>query len=227
MLEAEWAWTQEIGDVCDLTEACIKNSLVSGDIQKEQRVLGKGIPAYEERLRCLEDAAGLKPWTRMTYADAVAELDKYHVSQQHPPFRFAPKWGHPLQSEHERWLSEVLIQGPVFVMDYPSLLKPFYMRTNDDSQTVACFDLLVPHVGELAGGSLREERLGLLRSRMGGLGLDPDGEEYRWYLELRRFGSAPHAGFGMGFERLVSWVSGIENIRECIAMPRWTKRMLL
>jgi len=124
-------------------------------------------------------------------------------------------------------LSEVLVKGPVFVTDYPSALKPFYMRMNDDERTVACFDLLVPSVGELVGGSLREERLEHLQQRMVSHGLDPAGEEYSWYVDLRRYGSAPHGGFGLGFERLVSWVSGIENVRECIAMPRWAKRMLL
>ncbi|KIJ61659.1 hypothetical protein HYDPIDRAFT_136994 [Hydnomerulius pinastri MD-312] len=227
MLEAEMAWTREVGDVCGLVEACVKDALGAGT--EERALLVKGVAGYEERLKGLETASRPEPWTRITYTQAVAELEKYHASLEtrSHPFRFKPKWGRGLQSEHEKWLSEELVKGPVFVTDYPSSLKPFYMRTNDDEQTVACFDLLVPHVGELVGGSLREERLDALKNRMSAHGLDLEGEDYGWYADLRRFGSAPHGGFGMGFERLVSWVSGIENVRECIAMPRWAKRMLL
>lgn len=227
MLEAEWAWTRDVGDVCGVVEACVKDALGAGS--EEQVFLAKGVGQAEGRLKILEAAASSEPWTRMTYAQAIQELEKYMAlpESRARPFTFQPKWGHALQSEHERWLSEALVGGPVFVTDYPSALKPFYMRVNDDEQTVACFDLLVPHVGELVGGSLREERLDALKTRMLAHGLDTEGEEYGWYLDLRRFGSAPHGGFGMGFERLVSWVSGIENVRECIAMPRWAKRMLL
>ena len=227
MLEAEWAWTKEVGDVCGLVEACVKDALGSG--REERALLAKGITEQQERAKSLETAAASDLWARMTYTEAISELEQYHASaaSRARPFAFEPKWGHALQSEHERWLSEVLIKGPVFVTDYPSTLKPFYMRMNDDEKTVACFDLLVPFVGELVGGSLREERLEPLQQRMTSHGLDPAGEEYGWYVDLRRYGSAPHGGFGMGLERLVSWASGIENVRECIAMPRWAKRMLL
>ncbi|KAI6043965.1 hypothetical protein EDC04DRAFT_2646421 [Pisolithus marmoratus] len=203
MLEAEWTWTREINDVCQLVEACLKDALVLGIDEQERR-----------RLRGLEDAASSKPWVRLTYTEAISELEKYAASAglKASTFQFQPRWGHALQSEHERWLSEVLVKGPVFVTDYPSSLKPFYMRMNDDRQV---------------SGSLREERLDALRSRMSALGMNTEGEEYKWYLDLRRFGSAPHGGFGLGFERLVSWVSGIENVRECVAMPRWARRMLL
>ncbi|KAG6336386.1 hypothetical protein ID866_2706 [Astraeus odoratus] len=229
MLEAEWAWTRDVDDVCGLVKACIKDALTLGNNEEERRALVKGVPGYAERLHHLEDAASPKPWPRMTYTEAVKELERYSSSSESKahPFQYEPKWGHALQSEHERWLSEVLVGGPVFVTDYPTSLKPFYMRSNDDGETVACFDLLVPHVGELVGGSLREERMDLLRSRMKAAGLDTEGDEYAWYLDLRRFGGAPHGGFGLGFERLVSWVSGIDNVRECVAMPRWAKRMLL
>ncbi|KAI6124560.1 hypothetical protein EDD16DRAFT_1691267 [Pisolithus croceorrhizus] len=213
----------EVNDVCRLVEACLKDALILGIDEEERRVLAKGVPDYEQRLRCLEDAASSKPWVRLTYTEAISQLEKYAASTGAK----ASTGGRALQSEHERWLSEVLVKGPVFVTDYPSSLKPFYMRMNDDGRSVACFDLLVPYVGELVGGSLREERLDALRSRMSALGMDTEGEEYKWYLDLRRFGSAPHGGFGLGFERLVSWVSGIENVRECIAMPRWARRMLL
>ncbi|KAI5996294.1 hypothetical protein EDD15DRAFT_2387293 [Pisolithus albus] len=220
-------WMLEAG--VDLVEACLKDALILGIDEEERRVLAKGVPDYEQRLRCIEDAAKSKPWARLTYTEAISELEKYAAltGPKASTFEFQPVWGRALQSEHERWLSEVLVKGPVFVTDYPSSLKPFYMRMNDDGRSVACFDLLVPYVGELAGGSLREERFDALHSRMSSLGMDTEGEEYRWYLDLRRFGSAPHGGFGLGFERLVSWASGVENVRECIAMPRWARRMLL
>jgi len=160
------------------------------------------------------------PWARITYTDAIHELQKSGAQ-----FDFAPRWGSPLQSEHERWLADSFARGPIFVTDYPAATKPFYMRQNDDGKTVACFDLLVPHVGELVGGSLREERSTLLEAAIKRQGLDKDA--YRWYTELRKFGGAPHGGYGMGFERLISWLGGIENVRECIPMPRWSGRMLL
>ncbi|KAH7926152.1 asparaginyl-tRNA synthetase [Leucogyrophana mollusca] len=216
MLEAEWAFTRSVDDVCDLVEACLKGVLA-------RITPDSSLPWSDGRLRSLLNAGQYDAWARMTYTDAVAELERHHASSR--AFEFEPKWGRSLQSEHERWLSESFIGGPVFVTDYPASLKPFYMRLNDDRKTVACFDLLIPHVGELVGGSLREERLDYLVASMKTHGLDE--EEYKWYTDLRRFGSAPHGGFGMGFERLVSWLSGIENVRECIAMPRWAKRMLL
>ncbi|KAH0826658.1 hypothetical protein J3R83DRAFT_5044 [Lanmaoa asiatica] len=227
LFSRKWAWTKEVGDVCGLVEACVKDALGSG--RDERALLAKGIAGQEEKAKSLETAAAPEPWARMTYTKAISELEKYHASaaSRARPFTFAPKWGHGLQSEHEKWLSEVLVEGPVFITDYPRTLKPFYMRMNDDERTVACFDLLVPFVGELVGGSLREERLEPLQQCMTSHGLDPAGEEYGWYVDLRRYGSVPHGGFGMGLERLVSWVSGIENVRECIAMPRWAKRMLL
>jgi len=142
-------------------------------------------------------------------------------------------------------LAETHVGGPVFVTNYPVGLKPFYMRVSEDGKTVACFDLLVPRIGELVGGSVREERLDVLTKRMRDHGLlhenctgDEDvtansGEDltndstYKWYADLRRYGGAPHGGFGLGFERLVSWVSGIDNVKECIGMPRWTGRMVM
>lgn len=160
---------------------------------------------------------------RLTYTDAISELEKAQaVTRQ---FEFTPSWGKALQSEHERWIAEHLADGPVFVTDYPASLKPFYMRLNNDGKTVACFDLLVPHLGELVGGSLREERLGLLEEALEKQQLSK--ADYGWYLDIRKYGGAPHGGFGLGFERLVSWMSGIDNVRECIPMPRWAGRMLL
>ncbi|KAH9483840.1 Asparagine--tRNA ligase [Psilocybe cubensis] len=219
MLEAEWAFPADNGvhGVCDLTEALLKETTAPLLDSPDLRVLWKDGDAH--KLKTLSDAVNSeKPWARMSYSEAIEELSKIHPSQN---FVHTPVWGHALQSEHERWLAETLVGGPVFVTDYPASLKPFYMRLNSDERTVACFDLLVPHVGELIGGSVREERVELLSKKME----DVPGSE--WYLDLRKYGGAPHAGFGMGFERLISWVSGVDNIRECIPMPRWAGRMLL
>jgi asparaginyl-tRNA synthetase len=212
MLEAEWAFTQSINDVCQLVEGAIKEVIQRGD--KDMSV----------RSTLLDPFCSDRPWTRMSYTDAITQLNKYHGSSA-KKFTFPPAWGQSLQSEHERWLADELVCGPVFVTDYPASLKPFYMRLNDDERTVECFDLLIPRVGELAGGSLREERLGHLERALDVHGLNK--EEYGWYLDLRKYGGAPHGGFGLGFERLIGWLSGIDNVRECIPMPRWAGRMLL
>lgn len=220
MLEAEWAFTRDIDDVCRVVEGAIKKVLQDGS--PETPILWKD--SSDVRRKAFEDAARpAHAWTRITYGDAIQELSKHQASSQE--FQFTPGLGKALQSEHERWLAEKLIGGPVFVTNYTATLKPFYMRLNEDGHTVACFDLLIPYIGELVGGSLREERLGVLERSLGTHGLNK--EEYGWYLDLRKYGGAPHGGFGMGFERLISWLSGIENLRECIAMPRWAGRMLL
>lgn len=211
MLEAEWAFTQNLDDICQVVEGAIKE------------VIHNGTEDMAARRKLLDAFCSDRPWTRMSYANAIAELAKYHASTN--KFTFPPTWGKALQSEHERWLADELVGGPVFVTDYPATLKPFYMRLNDDGRTVACFDLLVPRVGELVGGSLREERLDHLTRALNANRLSLD--EYGWYLELRKFGGAPHGGFGMGFERLIGWLAGIENVRECIPIPRWAGRMLL
>ena len=218
MLEAEWAFVRSIGDLCDVAEASIKHvlRLRSPDQEFLQAVQADTAGSWASTGR----AASEVPWARITYTDAIHELQK---SGAH--FEFTPQWGTALQSEHERWLANSFARGPIFVTDYPAAIKPFYMRLNDDGKTVACFDLLVPHVGELVGGSLREERSGLLEAAIKHQGLD--GDAYQWYTELRKFGGAPHGGYGMGFERLISWLGGIENVRECIPMPRWSGRMLL
>ncbi|EMD35268.1 hypothetical protein CERSUDRAFT_156946 [Gelatoporia subvermispora B] len=234
MLEAEWAFTRSIEDVCGVVERCVRR--VVGACAQEGGALGEGGAGEGERggqeggrraqVRAWADAP--EPWPRITYADAVRALAASGVR-----FEFEPAWGRALQSEHERWLAEHLVRGPVFVTDYPAALKAFYMRRNDpragagggERETVACVDLLVPGVGELAGGSLREEREDVLREKIRQAGLDE--AEYAWYLDLRRYGGTPHGGFGLGFERLISWMSGVENVRECIPMPRWAGRMLL
>ena len=133
-------------------------------------------------------------------------------------------WGMDLNTEHERYLSEQVVKGPVFLTDYPKDIKAFYMRLNDDGKTVAACDLLVPHVGELVGGSQREERLDLLEKRMDELGMDKEG--YQWYLDLRRYGGCKHAGFGLGFERMVMYLTGMENIRDVLPYPRTPKNLI-
>lgn len=154
-----------------------------------------------------------KDFVRISYTDAIDVLSSSKVSFEH-----APQWGKDLQSEHERYLAEEYIQGPVFVTDYPKDIKAFYMRLNEDNKTVAAMDLLLPKVGELIGGSQREERHDCLKERMEEENLPL--EDYQWYLDLRRYGSVPHAGYGVGFERLVQFVTGMENIRDVIAFPR-------
>lgn len=134
-------------------------------------------------------------------------------------FENAVEWGIDLASEHEHYLASKIYGGPIMVYNYPKKIKSFYMRENEDMDTVAAMDMLIPRIGELIGGSQREERLETLERRITELGLRP--EDYSWYLDLRRYGSCPHSGFGLGFERLVMMCTGIENIRDVIPFPRW------
>ncbi|MFA6283978.1 MAG: asparagine--tRNA ligase [Desulfurivibrionaceae bacterium] len=152
-------------------------------------------------------------FARITYTGAID-----HLTTCGKAFNFPVAWGADLQSEHERYLCEEVFKRPLIVTDYPKSIKPFYMRVNDDDATVAAMDILVPGIGEIIGGSQREERYDMLLSRMAAQGLNP--EEYHWYLDLRRYGTVPHAGFGLGFERLIQFVSGMANIREVIPFPR-------
>jgi asparaginyl-tRNA synthetase len=163
----------------------------------------------------LEDLKNLAdtPFTHMSYTDAIQELKSAPIK-----FEFPVDWGADLQSEHERYLTDNVIKGPVIVTDYPTMIKAFYMRMNADGKTVAAMDVLVPKVGEIIGGSQREERLDVLEERMNQAGIPA--ESLQWYLDLRRFGSAPHAGFGLGFERLVQYITGMANIRDVIPCPR-------
>ncbi|MEQ9548565.1 MAG: asparagine--tRNA ligase [Coleofasciculus sp. G3-WIS-01] len=150
---------------------------------------------------------------RITYTDAIAQLEKADRK-----FEYPVEWGTDLQSEHERYLAEELFQKPVIVSDYPLGIKAFYMRLNDDGKTVAAMDVLAPKIGEIIGGSQREERLDVLLSRIQNQGMNP--EELWWYLDLRRYGTVAHAGFGLGFERLVQFMTGMGNIRDVIPFPR-------
>ena len=152
----------------------------------------------------------------MSYTEAIAALQRATGAGRE--FEFPVVWGSDIQSEHERYLTEEFVGGPVIVMNYPKEIKAFYMRQNDDGRTVAAMDVLAPGIGELIGGSQREERLELLDARMEQAGLDR--AHYGWYLDLRRYGTVPHAGFGLGFERTVAYVTGLSNVRDVIPFPR-------
>jgi asparaginyl-tRNA synthetase len=165
-----------------------------------------------ECIKRLEHLAN-SDFEHMEYTDAVARLKKSGEK-----FVYPVEWGIDLQSEHERYLAEKLVGRPVVLMNYPKNIKAFYMRQNDDGKTVAAMDILAPGIGEIIGGSQREERLAILDQRMAEMGLDP--EVYYWYRDLRRYGTVPHAGFGLGFERLVSYITGVNNIRDVTPFPR-------
>lgn len=177
------------------------------DLDLFDRFIEKGLIAR------LENVANT-PFVRITYTEAVDILEKSGKK-----FEFPCSWGSDLQSEHERYLTEEHFEKPVIVTDYPKEIKAFYMRLNSDEKTVAAMDVLVPKIGELIGGAQREERHDLLKEKIEELGLPI--EDYWWFLELRKFGSVPHAGFGVGFERLVQFVTGMENIRDVIPFPRY------
>jgi asparaginyl-tRNA synthetase len=149
----------------------------------------------------------------VTYTEAVELLKKSGEEFQYPV-----EWGIDLQTEHERYITEKIFQKPVFVINYPKEIKAFYMRVNEDNRTVAAMDLLVPGVGEIIGGSQREERLDVLTQKIIDNGMDP--EDYWWYLELRKYGGTKHAGYGLGFERAIMYITGMSNIRDVIPFPR-------
>ena len=162
-----------------------------------------------ERLTALRDA----DYAKVTYTEAIEILEKSGES-----FKFPVYWGVDLQTEHERYLTEKVYKKPIFLIDYPKEIKAFYMRQNDDGKTVAAMDLLVPGVGEIIGGSQREERMDVLSARMAELGLSE--EDYWWYMNLRKYGGTKHAGFGLGFERIIMYLTGVSNIRDVIPYPR-------
>jgi asparaginyl-tRNA synthetase len=166
------------------------------------------------RLRNIAD----NDFVRVSYTEAVELLRAAKTS-----FEFAPEWGKDLQTEHERFLTEQHFRRPVIVYDYPKGIKAFYMRQNDDGRTVAAMDVLVPSIGEIIGGSQREERHDRLAARIEEMGFNA--ADYWWYLETRKFGTAPHSGFGLGFERLLMLVTGVTNIRDVIPFPRTPKHL--
>jgi asparaginyl-tRNA synthetase len=211
MIEPEIAFAN-LADDCQLAEDflryLVKYALehCAEDLQFFNDRIEKGLL---DKLTALADAT----FSTMTYSEAIEQLKN---SGQN--FEFPVEWGLDLQSEHERYLCEQVVNGPLFVTDYPKEIKAFYMRANEDGKTVAAMDLLVPRVGEIIGGSQREERLDVLTARMEELNMAP--ESLDWYLDIRRWGSCPHAGFGLGFERLIMYLSGMENIRDVIPFPR-------
>jgi len=152
-------------------------------------------------------------FARITYTEAIQILEKCDRA-----FQYSVEWGIDLQSEHERYLAEEVFKKPMIVTNYPAQIKAFYMRLNDDGKTVAAMDILAPKIGEIIGGSQREERLDILEQRIQAQGMNPD--DLWWYLDLRRFGTVPHAGFGLGFERIVQFMTGMGNIRDVIPFPR-------
>lgn len=211
MLEPEMAFC-DIGCNMDLAEEMLKYLLndvlehCQEDMALFDKFIEKGLIA---KLRHVID----NDFVRITYSEAINELLKADRS-----FEFPISWGVDLQSEHERYLTEEVYRLPLIVTDYPASIKPFYMRVNDDGTTVAAMDILVAGIGEIVGGSQREERFDVLLGRMQEVGIDE--EEYGWYLDLRKYGTTPHSGFGLGFERLVQFVTGMHNIRETIPFPR-------
>lgn len=211
MVEPEIAFCDLVGDM-DLAEQLIqylaKEMLdrSEGDLE----FLNKHVdPTLRARLEFVSE----RPFERITYADAIQQLQQSNVAFEH-----AVACGLNLQSEHERWLTEKHFKQPVTVYNYPKEIKPFYMRLNDDEATVTAMDVLVPGIGEIIGGSQREERLSVLIENFKRHHLNP--EDYSWYSDLRKYGSVPHAGFGLGFERLLMFVTGVSNIRDVIPFAR-------
>ena len=211
MIEPEMAFA-DLGDYMDNAEAMIKFVIktVLEKCPQEMEFFGKFVDKeLLPRLRHVADS----DFVRVSYTEAVKLLQESGAK-----FDYPVSWGCDLQTEHERYLTEQLFKKPVFVTDYPKEIKAFYMRQNDDGKTVAAADCLVPGIGEIIGGSQREERLELLEARMNELGLNP--EDYWWYLDLRRYGTTRHAGYGLGFERLIMYLTGMSNIRDVLPHPR-------
>ncbi|MDR0397037.1 MAG: asparagine--tRNA ligase [Oscillospiraceae bacterium] len=213
MIEPEIAFADLHADM-DLAESFTKDIVTS--------ILTESLPdlrflnqMFDKTLLDRLENVATSNFARITYTDAISILQKAPLS-----FEYPVSWGSDLQTEHEKYLAETYFKRPVFVHDYPKEIKAFYMRMNDDGKTVAAADLLAPGIGELVGGSQREERMDALTSRM--LELNMPLEPYRWYLDLRAYGSVPHAGFGLGFDRLIMFLTGMSNIRDVIPFPRTT-----
>jgi len=211
MIEPEIAFA-DLHDDADLAERFLK-SIFRAALDER----GDDLAFFAERVDkdCVKrlEAFVNAPFERMDYTDAIARLEKSKKK-----FEFPVSWGMDLQSEHERYLAEELVGRPVAVMNYPKGIKAFYMRQNEDGRTVAAMDVLAPGIGEIIGGSQREERLEVLDARIAEMGLNKD--DYWWYRDLRRYGTVPHAGFGLGFERAVQYATGVENIRDVIPFAR-------
>jgi asparaginyl-tRNA synthetase len=211
MIEPEFAFA-DLADDRRLAEDFVKH-LIEHLFKHCERDLRFFDERVEKGLRAKLEAVAKAEFGVLEYTKAVEILEKSGKTWEHPV-----SWGKDLQTEHERYLTEEYAKRPVFVVDYPRAIKPFYMYCNDDGKTVACMDLLVPRVGELIGGSQREHRLPQLLARMKECGIDENA--YSWYADLRRFGTVPHAGFGLGFERLLMYATGMQNIRDVELCPR-------
>lgn len=211
MIEPEMAFCDLQGDM-DLAEALIK-FLANEALHHQDDDLSICEKFVDKTLRHRLEQVAEKAFIRLPYTDAVKLLEKSGKSFQYPV-----GYGLNLQSEHERWLTEDHFKQPVTVFNYPKEIKPFYMRLNDDGKTVTAMDLLVPGIGEIIGGAQREERMDVLMGNLAHHGLDP--EAYWWYTDLRKYGTVPHAGFGLGFERILMFLTGISNIRDVIPFPR-------
>jgi asparaginyl-tRNA synthetase len=211
MVEPEVAFLELDGNMT-LAEEFLKR-IVSDALNDCQEDLDFFQQRIDPSVRDALQSVANSPFRRVPYTEAVEILQNSRQS-----FEYPVQWGTDLQAEHERFLTEQHFRGPVILYDYPRAIKPFYMRVNDDAKTVRAMDVLAPRVGEIIGGSQREERLDVLTERMHEQGLSP--QEYWWYLDLRRFGTVPHAGFGLGLERMVQFVTGMANIRDVIPFPR-------
>lgn len=214
MVEPELAFAS-LAEDADLAESFLKTifSDVLSDCEDELRYFQAHVDA--ECISKLEHFVTAS-FERLEYTEAILRLE-VAVAAGHS-FEYPVSWGMDLQSEHERYLTEVIIKRPVVLMNYPKEIKAFYMRLNDDGRTVAAMDVLAPGVGEIIGGAQREERLNVLDQRMSDLNLDK--QRYNWYRDLRRYGTVPHAGFGLGLERTLSYITGLSNVRDVIAFPR-------
>jgi asparaginyl-tRNA synthetase len=211
MVEPEMAFTDLSGNM-DLAEEVVKYLIrdIRGNCQEELGLFAKFV---DKELLSRLDFVVDRPFQRVSYTAAIELLKKSSEK-----FEFPVEYGLNLQSEHERWLTEKHFKCPVTVFNYPKEIKPFYMRLNDDDRTVTAMDLLVPGIGEIVGGSQREERLEVLEENMRRHKMDP--ADYKWYLDLRRYGTVPHSGFGLGFERMLMFVTGVSNIRDVIPFAR-------
>jgi asparaginyl-tRNA synthetase len=211
MVEPEMAF-YDLNDNMALAEAFLKR-IVKDVLER----CAEDMQFFKERIEkeavSRLEAILASDFVRLPYTEAVKLLEESGQT-----FQFPVSWGHDLQAEHERYLTEQKFRAPVILFDYPKTIKPFYMRLNDDDRTVRAMDVLVPGVGEIIGGSQREERLDVLERRMRDQGLEP--ESYWWYLDLRRYGTVPHSGFGLGLERTVQFITGMGNIRDVIPFPR-------
>ncbi|MDR9501638.1 MAG: asparagine--tRNA ligase [Desulfurivibrionaceae bacterium] len=210
MVEPEMAFCDLEGDM-DLAEEMLQYLVADilascpEDLGLFNSFVDKGLLARLAKMQ--------EPFQRLTYSEAIE-----HLLASKQAFEYPVSWGIDLHAEHEKYLTDSLFHGPVMVSNYPKGIKPFYMRLNDDCKTVAAMDVLLPGIGEIIGGSQREERLDILQQRMREWGVAE--EEYQWYIDLRRFGTVPHAGFGLGFERLLLFITGLSNIRDVIPFPR-------